>query len=130
MSMKKTAKALLESFGYQFQVNDDRLLDWAVKNTEGYARSCLNIKHIPEEYVNAAAELTAAAFLEAKKTFSPEDISTLELDAAVKRIEAGDTNIEFYSDSTLTDEQRFDRFTAWLKESAKAALKPLRRLRW
>lgn len=128
--MKKAVKELLSAVGFSCAPKDEPLLDRAAGVVKGYARSSLNIKEIPEEYTEPAARLAAAFFLMTKKTFSPADITGLNFETAVKRIEAGDTNIEFYSDATLTDEQRLDRFVKLLEDSGKAELKALRRLRW
>jgi hypothetical protein len=69
-------------------------------------------------------------FLTVKKSFSPDSIAGLDLSAAVKRIQAGDTSTEFAVDSSQTAEGRLDTFISLLRNSGKRQFSCFRRLRW
>lgn len=75
--------------------------------------------------------MAAGEFLQAKKTFFPDDLSMIDLSNAVKQIQSGDTNTVFAIGSgNLTQEQRLDIFINHLLSYGKDELKSFRRLRW
>lgn len=125
------AKERLESFGYIFRKNDEVLLKTSVSRTENSVRNNCGLYEIPKELLDITADMAVGEFLAAKKVLCPGDIECVDLNAAVKRIEVGDTNTVFaVGEGCLTDEQRFDAFVNYLLCSGKNQLNSFRRFKW
>ena len=74
--------------------------------------------------------MAVGEFLLAKKTFAPDSLSGLDLGAAVKQIQAGDTNTVFATgEGSQTAEQRLDAFISHLLSREEEILH-YRRLAW
>ncbi|HUM42445.1 MAG TPA: hypothetical protein PKI14_05825, partial [Fervidobacterium sp.] len=55
----------------------------------------------------------------------------IDIDAAVKQIQEGDTNVTFaFGNGSMTPEQRLDSLIAYLMTSGKSQFVHYRRLRW
>ncbi|HBH94808.1 MAG TPA: hypothetical protein DDX91_03595 [Ruminococcaceae bacterium] len=125
------AKERLETFGYGLKKSDEALLKSSVRRAEEAVRNFCCIDEIPDELASITADMAAGEFLAAKKAFCPRDIEGIDLDAAVKRIEVGDTNTIFaVGEGSLTSEQRFDIFVERLLSGGKNQLLCFRRVRW
>ena len=75
--------------------------------------------------------MAVGEFLLGKKTFAPDDLSTIDLSVAVKQIQTGDTNTVFgVGEGSLTPEQRLDNFINYLLSYGKSEFNSFRRLRW
>ena len=85
----------LESFGYVLNASDKALIAFSVQKVENTIKNECSVLSVPEGLINIAVDMAAGEFLMAKKTFSPDDIAGLNLDFAVKQIQAGDTNTVF-----------------------------------
>ncbi len=121
----------LEAFGYLFKKNDEGLLWASVSRAKNTVRNNCGLGEVPEELLDTAVDMAAGEFLAAKKVISPKDIECVDLNAAVKRIEVGDTNTIFaVGEGSLTDEQRFDRFVEYLMNYGKNQFNCFRRLKW
>ena len=129
--MYDLARERLESFGYEFKKTDENLLRASVSRAENTVRNNCGLCEIPEELLDIVIDMAAGEFLAAKKVLCPKDIECVDLNAAVKRIEVGDTNTIFaVGDGSLTDEQRFDGFVEYLLSYGKNQLNCFRRLKW
>lgn len=128
--MEEQVKAQLAAFGYTVTNDDEALISLCVRNTETYIKNDINSKTIPDGLMPFAVNMACGEFLSAKKTFSPESITGIDLSAAVKRIQVGDTTTEFAADSSQTAAGRLDSFIAALIESGRRQLPHFRRLRW
>ncbi len=81
--------------------------------------------------VNVAVNITVGEFLMAKKTFSPGDIAGLNLDFAVKQIQAGDTNTVFATgEASMTLEQRLNNLIIHLLTHGRDEFSNYTKLRW
>lgn len=121
---------LLAALGYQtfsdgdkitlYFINDKVLQD--IKNN-------INWDTIPPQLENVALYRTLGEFLQYKKTFSPDDLSMLDLSgAAVKQIQAGDTSFTFGNEETA--ESRLSSFIQLLNKYGAGQLCEFRRIRW
>lgn len=124
-------KERLEAFGYELKKSDENLLKVSVSRAEGAVKNRCCVDEIPGELLDITVDMAAGEFLAAKKVLCPEDIGCIDLNAAVKRIEVGDTNTIFaVGEGSLTDEQRFDNFVEHLLNHGKNQLSCFRRVRW
>ena len=128
--LDKTVKRL-EGFGYKLKAGDKAVLKFAVEKVTNTIKNECNVSMVPDGLMNIAVDMAAGEFLRAKKAFSPSDISGLDLDFAVKQIQAGDTSTTFaVGDGSLTPEQRLDLFIDRLLNYGRGELACYRKIRW
>lgn len=129
--MQEMVKERLKSFGYELQDEDDFDLAFSIMKVENTINNDCNTLSIPEGLVNIAVDMAVGEFLTAKKTFSPDSIARLDLDLAVKQIQAGDTSVVFaIGEGSLTPEQRLDAFLNYLLTYGRDEFSCYRRIRW
>ena len=126
--MREKVTALLLSLGVT-DIAMDPLLDITIDHTEFRVLNETNTAlPMSEDLESIAVSLAAAAYLRCKKTTGGLDF--IDLDAAVKQIQEGDTNIHYaIGEGSLTPEQRLDQLIGWL-ESREAELCRFRKLVW
>lgn len=129
--MQEMVKERLKSFGYELQDEDDFDLAFSIMKVENTINNDCNTLSIPEGLVNIAVDMAVGEFLTVKKTFSPDSIAGLDLDLAVKQIQAGDTSVVFaIGEGSLTPEQRLDAFLNYLLNYGRDEFSCYRRIRW
>ena len=126
-----TVKERLKSFGYEVKESDEFSLTFCVEKVRSSIKNEINWADVPEGLEHVAVDMTVGEFLLAKKTFTPDDLATFNLDYAVKQIQTGDTNTVFaIGDGSMTPEQRLITFINYLLTYGKAEFNSFRRLRW
>ena len=130
MGMKELAEEELQAFGYTLAESDDALLSLCVTKVVTYAQNEINSEDIPAKLIPFLVDMICGEFLQVKKTFAPDSLTTIDLSAAVKRIQAGDTSTEFAVDSKQTAEGRLDTVITGLMNAGKRQFSCFRRLRW
>ena len=124
---------LLSAVGYEtITGNDAMLLNFVIPKVENDIKNSINQKEIPQELEYVLACRVIGEFLQNKKTFSPDDLSMLDLSgAAVKQIQAGDTNFAFATgEGAETDESRLNTFINLMIGYGAGQLSAFRRIRW
>jgi len=121
----------LAALGYAVQPADEALLGFALDKAVGSIKNDCNLADLPEGLQRIAVEWAAGEFLQAKKAFAPDDLAGLDLEAAVKQIQAGDTNTVFATgEASLTPEQRLNNFLNYLMTHGLDEFACYRKLRW
>lgn len=121
----------LESLGYEVREADSASLAFCVEKVRSTIKNEINWQDVPEGLVHIAIDMACGEFLKGLMTFAPDALSGFDLDAAVKRIQTGDTTTEFaVGDGTQTDEQRLTAFVNYLLNYGKDEFNSFRRLRW
>ena len=121
-------KARLETFGYVCTGNDDWLIDFTTLKIENDIKTQCNTDIIPEELYQTKVDMIVGEFLFAKKNMG--QLPELDLAAAVKSIQEGDTNITFAIGSgSSTPEQRFDAIVNSLRNPS-INFGSFRRIKW
>lgn len=129
--MLEKVKARLISFGYELKDGDDVIIAFSVQKVENTIKNDCNVPEIPDGLENIAIDMAVGEFLTAKKTFTPDDITGLDLDYAVKQIQTGDTNTVFATgEASSTPEQRLNSFLNYLLSYGRDQFSCYRRLRW
>lgn len=129
--MPEQARKRLESFGYALKDGDEALLAFSVQKAENTIKNDCNVPCVPDGLAHIAADMAVGEFLTAKKAFSPDDIAGLDLDYAVKQIQAGDTNTVFATgEASQTPEQRLTAFLNYLLTRGRDEFSCYRRIRW
>ena len=130
MGMKDLAEEELQAFGYTLTESDDALISLCVTKVVTYARNEIGYDEIPADLIPFLVDMICGEFLLVKKTFSPDSMTGLDLSAAVKRIQTGDTSTEFAVDKTQTAEGRLDTVISGLMNAGKRQFSCFRKLRW
>lgn len=121
----------LKSFGYEFDENDTYTLNFIIQKTENLIKDTCGAEEIPERLRCAEVDMVTAEFLEEKKATEPESLTSINLEAAVKSIQEGDTTVTYAVDAgTLTPERRFDMVIDMLKNSGRAVFSAHRCVVW
>lgn len=129
--MKKQLRERLAALGYELQSADEALLGFVLDKAVSSIKNDCNVAEVPEGLQQIAVEWAAGEFLQAKKAFAPDDLAGLDLEAAVKQIQAGDTNVVFaVGEGSQTPEQRLNQLINYLLSYGRAELACYRRLRW
>lgn len=129
--MIEKVKNRLVSFGYTPKQEDEFSITFCVEKVRNTIKNETNCQDIPDGLEHIAVDMAVGEFLLGKKTFAPDDLSTIDLSVAVKQIQTGDTNTVFgVGESTLTPEQRLDNFINYLLIYRKSEFNSFRRLRW
>lgn len=129
--MKKQLRERLAAFGYEVQPADEALLVFALDKAVGSIKNDCNLADLPEGLQRIAVEWAAGEFLQAKKAFAPDDLAGLDLEAAVKQIQAGDTTVVFAAgEGSQTPEQRLNGLINYLLSYGRSELSCYRRFRW
>ena len=120
---------LLAAIGYGAVSDSDEI---ALRFVISKVESEINWKEVPRELENVLVCRVVGEFLLHKKTFAPADLSMLDLSgAAVRQIQAGDTNFVFASgEGTETDESRLSAFINHLLSYGADQFSAFRRIRW
>lgn len=127
----EAVKERLESFGYEVKADDVSALAFCVGKVCSTIRNETNRKEVPEGLEHIAVDMAVGEFLNAKKTFAPDDLRNFDLSLAVKEIKSGDTNTVFaVGEGSATPEQRLTAFINYLLTYGKAELSSFRRIRW
>ena len=129
--MLERIKERLQSIGYAVKDSDDIAINFAMQKVENTIKNDCNISAIPDGLMNIAIDMVVGEFLMSKKTFAPDDLLNFNLDAAIKQIQAGGTNISFaVGEGSKTDEQRLDSFIDYLLNYGRDEFITYRRFRW
>ena len=122
--------ALLEALGVT-EAGNDPLLPYMMNSVTERVKNETNQLEIPEGLHYAAVELAAGEYLAFKKNVGQLEIDGLDLEAAVKQIQEGDTNTVFaIGDGSQTPEQRLDTLIARLTRDRTREFIQYRRLVW
>jgi len=122
---------LLESFGYEMQDGDDWLLGFCIQKVENSIKNECNVSSIPSGLKKVASQMVVGEFLFAKKGIGQLQGLNINIDAAIKQIQEGDTNVTFaFGNGSMTPEQRLDSLIAYLMVSGKSQFVRYRRLKW
>jgi hypothetical protein len=122
----------LQSLNYTIQEGDAWLIAFCIQKVVNTIKNNCNIKEIPDGLRQIAVNMVCGEFLFNKKNSG--DLSGFEIDisnAAIKRIQEGDTTIEFaFGSGDLTPEQRLNAVINYLMTCGNAEFSRYRRLRW
>ena len=94
-------------------------------------RNETNQPEIPEGLRYVAVGMVLGQYLSLKKGMGLLDIENLDLEAAIKQIQEGDTNTVFATgEGSLTPEQRLDNLTNYLMNGRTNEFLRYRRIVW
>ena len=128
--MLEKACELLAALGFTVAV-DDALLVFIGNSVTERVKNETNQTTIPEGLEYLAAEMVVGEYLNALKGSGQLNMDGIDLEAAVKQIQEGDTNIVFaIGAGSSTPEQRLDALIAYLITGRTREFIRYRRLLW
>lgn len=126
--MREEVVAMLTALGVTGAV-DDPLLDMVISNVQWRIKNLTNQKEVPEGLESMAVSMAVGEYLNMKKATG--SLEGFDLEAAVKQIQEGDTNISFaIGEGSLTPEQRLDSLINFLINGRMDEIYHYRRLVW
>lgn len=121
----------LRTFGYEAKAGDGAALSFCLEKVRGTVKNETNCQDVPEGLERVAVDMACGEFLNAKKTFAPDDLGDFDLNYAVKQIQTGDTNTVFaVGEGCPTHEQRLTAFIGHLMGYGKSEFHSFRKVRW
>ena len=126
--MREQVIAMLTALGVTGAA-EDPLLDIVISNVQYRVQNETNRKDMPEGLVSVAVYMAVGEYLNMKKATG--SLEGFDLEAAVKQIQEGDTNISFaIGEGSLTPEQRLNSLIDYLINGRIGEIYRYRRLVW
>lgn len=116
----------LQSLGYEVVEGDVYGIHYAVKSSEKYIKHFCNITVVPADLEHVLIDRAAGDFLLNKKSCG--QLSSLQIEPIVKKIQTGDTTVEYAA--TVDREATFHAFLEKLMHGHDSELIVHRKLRW
>lgn len=119
---------MLETIGVTGS-GEDALLDIALDNVQQRIRNLSNCSEIPKALGGLVVSMAVGEYLYMKKCVG--QLEAFDLDAAIKSIQEGDTNISFaLGEGSFTPEQRLNSLIEHLRNERIGEIYRYRRLVW
>lgn len=126
--MREEVVAMLTALGITGAA-DDPLLDMVISNVQWRIKNLTNLQEIPDGLESMAVSMAVGEYLNMKK--ATDSLEGFDLEAAVKQIQEGDTNISFaIGEGSLTPEQRLNSLIDYLINGRIGEIYRYRRLVW
>lgn len=128
LPLREQVVAMLLALGVT-GAGDEPLIDIVLNNVVWRIKNLSNLSEIPEGLENVAVNMAVGEFLNLKK--SSGQLAGFDLEAAVKTIQEGDTNISFaIGEGSSTPEQRLNSLIDFLINGRVGEIYRFRRLVW
>lgn len=110
-------------------VSNDPLLDIVITNVQWRIKDLTNLQEIPKGLESLAVSMAVGEYLNMKKCSG--QLEGFDLEAAIKQIQEGDTNITFaVGDGSQTPEQRLTALIDYLINGRIGEIYRYRRIVW
>lgn len=120
----------LESLGYTIQDGDGWMIGFSTQKVENHIKNSCNTSSIPDGLKFTAVDMICGEFLFALKQTGKLN-ATFNLEAAVKQVQTGDTNVTFaIGDGSQTPEQRLNALLAYLMTNGEGDFVCYRKFKW
>lgn len=131
MEMLGDVTKRLASFGYTVTDADGWVLGFIIGKVENHIKNDCNIQTIPDGLHQIAVDMVVGEFLLGKKATDSDSLTGLDLDAAVKQIQEGDTSVTFaIGEGSSTPEQRLDSLIGYLMNYGHGQFTTYRCMTW
>ena len=129
--MISEVKERLAGFGYEVKKEDKGALLFVCEKVKNQICNYINAKEVPDGLFYEAVDAAAGYFLQELKATNPEALSNLDLDAAIKSVKEGDTEVSYaVGAGSLTAEQRLDNLIGSLIGIRNSQLIRYRKIVW
>lgn len=128
--MRKNVIEFLKALGVT-GADTNPLLDMVIKLVDTSLKNLTNQRTVPTGLKPLAVRMAAGEYMLALKGAGQLDWFNLDLEAAIKQIQEGDTNTTFaIGEGSLTPEQRLDSLINYLITAPVGEINRFRRLVW
>lgn len=94
---------------------DEVIISFSIDKVTNHIKNQTNLDQIPEGLFQIAVDMVIGEFLFSKKSMGLLKIETLDFGLIEKQVQAGDTNVTFAVDASLTPEAQFNAFVKHLR---------------
>ncbi|NYV67272.1 hypothetical protein HYI36_18535 [Bacillus sp. Gen3] len=127
--MLEDVKKRLVTFGYTALPEDEWILGFTIEKVENLIKNDCNVLTVPDGLRQIAVDMVCGEFLFGKKSLGA--LSSVDLEAVVKTIKEGDTQVTFaIGEGSQTPEQRFDSLVNYLINYGKPSFASYRCIKW
>lgn len=119
--MQEAVKQRLQSLGVPISnepsSTDGFLLSFAINKTIDHIKNQTNLDAVPQGLEHVAIDMAVGEFLLTKKSMGLLDVSSLNFEPIAKKVQDGDTNVEFALSEKNTPEANFNAFVRYLQHN-------------
>lgn len=115
--MLAQVKQRINSFGIELDPSDDMTLAFVIDKVTNHVKNQTNLNGVPLGLHEIAVDMAVGDFLFTKKSMGLLVIDSLNFDLIEKRIQDGDTTVEYAVDANSTPEANFERLLMSLKHN-------------
>lgn len=130
--MIQDVRERLCQLGLHVGAEEEQGLTFAVRQAENFLCADLNRAAVPDALYEVAVDMACAAYLRSRAVdldSGGSGIPGLSLDAAIRRIQEGDTTVEYaIGQGSKTDEEKLDALIAYLWGHGMGLLSRFRRV--
>lgn len=94
---------------------DNNLITFAIEKVEFYIQARTNLKLVPEDLTNVSIDMVVGEFLSSKHATGQLDLSTVDFEAVIKRVQDGDTDVTYAVSDSYSPEALFFAFIERLR---------------
>lgn len=115
--MLAQVKQRINSFGIELDPSDDMTLAFVIDKVTNHVKNQTNLNEVPPGLHEIAVDMAVGDFLFTKKSMGLLVVDSLNFDLIEKRIQDGDTTVEYVVDANSTPEANFERLLMSLKHN-------------
>lgn len=115
--MLAQVKQRINSFGIELDPSDDMTLAFVIDKVTNHVKNQTNLKEVPPGLHEIAVDMVVGDFLFTKKSMGLLAMDSLNFELIEKRIQDGDTTVDYAIDADNTPEAKFERLLMSLKHN-------------
>lgn len=115
--MLAQVKQRINSFGIELDPSDDMTLAFVIDKVTNHVKNQTNLNEVSPGLHEIAVDMAVGDFLFTKKSMGLLVVDSLNFDLIEKRIQDGDTTVEYVVDINSTPEANFERLLMSLKHN-------------
>ncbi|BAQ11308.1 phage protein [Bacillus sp. OxB-1] len=115
--VKKRLVSLGVSVSGEPSNSDDLILSFTIEKITNHINNQTNLTKIPEGLKEIAVDMVVGEFLFLKKGMGQLEIETIDFSPVTKRVQDGDTDVEFAVGENSTPEANFGALLAYLRHN-------------
>lgn len=115
--MLAQVKQRINSFGIELDPSDDMTLAFVIDKVNHHVKNQTNLNEVPPGLHEIVIDMVVGDFLFTKKSMGLLVVDSLNFDLIEKRIQDGDTTVEYVVDINSTPEANFERLLMSLKHN-------------
>ena len=115
--MLAQVKQRINSFGIELDPSDDMTLAFVIDKVTNHVKNQTNLNEVPPGLHEIAVDMVVGDFLFTKKSMGLLAMDSLNFELIEKRIQDGDTTVDYAIDADNIPEAKFERLLMSLKHN-------------